>query len=265
MPFASMCSRTNGRLRSASSRLCYPSLACLQILILVRSRGSSVVQSHLTIVVCSDDPLGEYYFLNYTRVYREIVCLFIGLVPGIAQEYIRKRAQFDKTAREWTRLYAMSSIPAARLPTSSGLGALPGHAALSTGTTFVALPSFPPAPPQPSLNAVSPTVLPIPSSSRPTRPTRAPRRNIATTSAVPIPAITSTDSQPASSSSLRPITSNIVEVIDLGSSPPRRGVKRRRDDSGVAHAPKRRTTRRDRASSTTSPDSGEVIVIEDDD
>ena len=197
---------------------------------------------------------------------RETTYLFITLVPGIAQEYIRKRAQFDKTAREWTRLYAMSSSPAARLPPSSRFGALPAHPASSTGTSFVTLPSFPPAPPQPSLNAVPPTILPIPSSSRPTRPTRAPRRNIAHTPAVPIPATTSTDSQPVPSSSLRPIASNIIEVIDLGSSPPpRRGVKRRRDDSGVAHAPKRRTTRRNRASSTTSPGSGEVIVIEDDD
>lgn len=195
----------------------------------------------------------------------ETICLYIALVPGIAQEYIRKRAQFDKTAREWTRLYATSSTPAARLPTPARFGALPAHAASSTGTTLFNPASLPPAPPQPSLNAVSSSILPIPSSSRPTRPTRAPRRNMTNTSAVPIPVITSTSSQPVPSSSSRPITSNIIEVIDLASSPPRRGVKRRRDDSEVAHAPKRRTTRRNGASSTTSRDSGEVIVIEDDD
>ena len=260
-PFASTCSRTNGRLHSASSKLCYPSLACLQTLILVRPRSSGVVQSVLTVWYAQM----TRWVSNIRWYYRETIYLYFVLVPGIAQEYIRKRAQFDKTAREWTRLYATSSSSAARLPTSARSGALPAHAASSTGVAFFDLPPLPPASPQTSLNAIPPTVLPIPSSSRPTRSTRALRRTTANTSAVPVPTITSADSQPATSSYSQPATSTIIEVIDLSSSPQRRGIKRRRDDNGVAPAPKRRATRRNGASSTSSGDGGEVIVIEDDD
>jgi hypothetical protein len=194
--------------------------------------------------------------------YSQAVFLYLILVPGVAQEYLRKRAQFDKTAREWTRLYAMSDNSAAQLPIPARPGALPAHTAPSTGTAFFVLPHLPPALPQ---NAIPPTVLPVPSSSRPTRPARAPHRTTANIPAVPFPTSTSTGSQPATSSSPRPTTSNIIEVIDLASSPQRRGIKRRREDRGAGPAPKRRNTRRNGANSTSSGDSGEVIVIEDDD
>lgn len=159
----------------------------------------------------------------------------------------------------------MSESSAVHLPTPAKPGALPARIASSPGTTFFALHPLPPAPPPTSLNTVPPPVLPIPSSSRPTRSARAPRRTVTDTRAVPVPIITSADSQPIASSSSRPTTSNIFEVIDLSSSPQRRGVKRRREDRGPAPAPKRRNTRRNGATSTGGGDGGEIIVIEDDD
>ena len=158
----------------------------------------------------------------------------------------------------------MTEGSAVHLPATAKPSTISARVAPSPGTTFFALPPLPPAPPQTSLNAVPPTVLPIPSSSRLTRSARAPRRTPANTSTVPVPIIISTGSQPIASSSSRPTTSNIIEVIDLDSSPQRRGVKRRREDRGVAPAPKRRNTRRSGATSTSGGDGGEVIVIEDD-
>ncbi|KAG8854905.1 hypothetical protein FRB96_007305 [Tulasnella sp. 330] len=47
------------------------------------------------------------------------------LVPGIASEYTRNRAQHDATAREWTRLYAAPPKPANLPPTTKGKGKAP--------------------------------------------------------------------------------------------------------------------------------------------
>ncbi|KAG8995658.1 hypothetical protein FRB94_008883 [Tulasnella sp. JGI-2019a] len=44
------------------------------------------------------------------------------LVPGIASEYTKNRAQHDATAREWTRLYATPPKPSSPPPSNKGKG-----------------------------------------------------------------------------------------------------------------------------------------------
>ncbi|KAF9244275.1 ubiquitin-conjugating enzyme/RWD-like protein [Melanogaster broomeanus] len=160
------------------------------------------------------------------------------LVPSIATEYMRNRAQHDRTARRWTELYAR-----------------------------------PPAPPPPPQPKSAPTPVPASTSNKskgkekaPTLQTHSSGRSGST--AAGGSTSTSTRRQPRSETVTIDDSDDEVILFTSVPSPSVQTGKRRRGDADVVdidpvEAERTRSRRKVQASSSRLPTSGEVIVIDD--